>query len=108
MKYIYNIAENKVVCVSRFAGKAVRGIAKCDASCDTFDVESGKELSQARCDVKGAEKRVKRANQKVAEAFKAYEQAKKYLDKMHEYSNDANAELNSAVLRLQDVESKFE
>ena len=108
MKYIYNIAENKVVCVSRFAGKAVRGIAKCDTSCDKFNVESGKELSQARCDVKVAEKRVKRANQKVAEAFKAYEQAKKYLDKMHEYSNDANAELNSAVLRLQDVESKFE
>lgn len=108
MKYIYNIAENKVVCVSHFAGKAVRGIAKCDPNCDTFDVESGKELSQARCDVKVAEKRVKRANQKVEEAAKAYEQAKNHLGKMLEYANDANAELNHAVLHLQDVESKFE
>lgn len=108
MKYIYNIAENKVVCVSHFAGRAVRGIAKCDTNCDTFDVESGKELSQARCDVKVAEKRAKRARQKVAEAVEAYEQAKKYLDKMHRYSNDAEAELNQAVLHLQDVESKFE
>ena len=108
MKYIYNIAENKVVCVSHFAGKAVRGIAKCDITCDTFDVERGKELSRARCDVKVAAKRVKRANQKVEEASKAYEYAKKRLGKMLEYANDANAELNNAVLHLQDVESKFE
>ena len=108
MKYIYNIAENKVVCVSHFAGRAVRGIAKCDTNCDTFNVESGKELSRARCDVKVAEKRVKRAKQKLAEAVNMYEQARKYLDKMHEYSNDAEAELNHAVLHLQDVESKFE
>lgn len=108
MKYIYNIAENKVVCVSHFAGKAVRGIAKCDPTCDTFDVESGKELSRARCDVKVSAKRVKRANQKVEEASNAYEYAKKRLEKMLEYANDANAELNNAILHLYDVESKFE
>lgn len=107
MKYIYNIAENKVVCVSHFAGKAVRGIAKCDITCDTFDVERGKELSRARCDVKVAAKRVKRANQKINEAHDAFIKATNHLNKMLEYSNDANAELNNAILHLQDVEAEL-
>ena len=40
-KYRYYTAGNKIIAVSTYAGKTVRGIAKC-AEGDTFDIEKGK------------------------------------------------------------------
>ena len=63
---------------STYAGKTVKGYAKCDPR-DEFDVEKGKELAAARCNARIAEKRFKRAQKKVAEAQAMVEMAQKYL-----------------------------
>ena len=59
----YTDGKTKVVAVSTYAGKVVRGVAKCDAN-DTFSLKKGKELAAARCNEKIAKKRLARA-QKV-------------------------------------------
>ena len=51
----YTNNKDVVVAVSSYAGKTVRGVAKCDPR-DTFDIEKGKELAAARCNEKIAYK----------------------------------------------------
>ena len=64
--YTYHFAENKIVCITKYAGKAVRGIAKCDERFDEFNTDTGKKLSKARCDVNVRKKMVARSAEKVA------------------------------------------
>ena len=47
MAYRYHVSDDnkKVICISSFAKKPVRGIAKCDTNYDEFDVETGKQLA---------------------------------------------------------------
>ena len=74
MKYTYNVGENKVVCVSHYAGKPVRGIAKCNEAHDKFNCETGMKLAKMRCDTKIALKRVdytvKKLNSAIEEMVK--------------------------------------
>ena len=56
--------DNEVIAVSTFAKRMVRGVAKCDPR-DEFDHKKGEALAIARCDLKVAEKRMKRADEKV-------------------------------------------
>ena len=98
----YRIYEtpNKVIAVSSFAGQTVRGVAKCNPA-DEFDVEKGAALAAARCGVKIAEKRVKRAYSKVDEAKAAVENALNHLADMMKYESDAEASLNVAQFELE-------
>ena len=59
-RYTFYKQGNNVICVSHYAGKTVKGIAKC-APADTFSDDFGKALSQLRCDIKVARKRYKAA-----------------------------------------------
>jgi hypothetical protein len=104
MAYKYHVSQTKVICVSSFAKKPVRGIAKCDTNFDAFDVETGKKLARLRCDVKVSEKRKNRANLKLAEAQEAYEAAKARLEKMQNYVADATVEYANAQKELADFE----
>lgn len=88
MRYRFYVFDNKVICVSSYAGRTVKGYAKCDPS-DTFDFETGKKLAQARCDYKIAVKRVKRAQTKHHDALKACADAHDYLDKMQSYYDES-------------------
>ena len=56
--------DNEVIAVSTFAKRMVRGVAKCDPR-DEFDHKKGEALASARCDLKVAEKRMRRADEKV-------------------------------------------
>lgn len=78
----------KVIAVSTYAGRTVRGVAKCDPK-DTFDIEKGKQLAAARCQAKVSSQRLKRATKKLDEAVKALEKAQKYYDDMTVYFNDS-------------------
>ncbi len=80
--------SQKVIAVSTYAGKTVRGVAICHPS-DTFDPQKGKEIAAARCAAKIAAKRFARAQQKEIEAYKAWKVAEKRLDNMDDYVNDA-------------------
>lgn len=91
-KYRYYTTGNKIIAVSTYAGKTVRGVAKC-AEGDAFDMEKGKKLAALRCAEKIAWKRLYRAVDKVAEAEEAVEAAENHLDKMVMYHGDAYVEL---------------
>ena len=54
----YTNGENIVVAVASYAGRTIRGVAKCSDQ-DEFDLETGKKLAAARCAVKIARERVK-------------------------------------------------
>ena len=82
MRHMFSIGDNKVVCISKYAGKPVRGIAKCDPEYDEFDVETGKELAQSRCDVKVANKRVANLQRKLYGALNTLEQAKRNVEQL--------------------------
>ena len=58
-RYTFYKHENEIICVSHYAGKPVRAVAKC-APQDEFDEETGKSIAKLRVDVKVAEKRFKR------------------------------------------------
>lgn len=98
-------SENKVVVVSKFAGKAVRGVAKC-APDDTFDQKFGEDLAKARCDEKVAEKRAARASQLLGEAIDALKAAEERAEKMRNYVLDAGAELQEARLLVANLEAQ--
>ena len=90
-KYIEN--GNKIIALSTFAGKAVRGIAKCNPA-DTFNSETGRDLATARCANKIARKRVKRAEQKLHLATIELEKAQAFYSQMKQYHANALAELH--------------
>lgn len=94
--------EKTVFAIASFAGKSVRGVAKCDPE-DTPDIEKGAEIAILRCDLKitlkkiargikkieAAEAEIARANEKYAKALKYLEDAEKSLEdivnKLDEY-----------------------
>ena len=86
--HFYTNDENKVVAVSTYEGKTVRGVAKCDPR-DGFNLEKGKKLAAARCAAKIAKKRAARAQKEFAKAHDAYFKAEKRMLKMNEYREDA-------------------
>ena len=82
---------NEVVAVTSFARRPVRAVAKCDPR-DTFDVEFGKALAIARCDVKVADKRLAAAKKRLVKAHEAMLIAKRELDAANKYFNLAQEE----------------
>lgn len=82
---------NEVVAVTSFARRPVRAVAKCDPR-DTFNVEFGKALAVARCDVKVADKRLVAAKKRLDKANEAMIAAKRELDAAKEYFNLAQTE----------------
>lgn len=95
--------RKKVIAVSSYAGRSVRGVATCSPQ-DAFDLDTGKELAAARCNVKIAEKRVKRAEEKKDEAFDEYMKARQRYRKMMDYLNDANYDYFEAIDELDNIE----
>lgn len=87
---VYTDGKSKVIVTSTFAGRTVRGVAKCSPE-DKFDLQTGIELAQLRCDVKVAQKRRERASNKIDyiamridAAVKEYEDAKDYYKNAYE------------------------
>ena len=87
-KYRYYKQDNKIIAVSTYAGKTVRGIAKCSPE-DTFDEDKGKEIAAARCNAKVAKKRLANATSKYYEAYEALKRAQKRFNEMSSYIEDA-------------------
>lgn len=86
----------RVVAMSSFAGKPVKGYADCHPN-DEFDLEYGKALAAARCGEKIAAKRCKRAYSKVDEARALANAALVHLQKMMKYEADAEFHYNVAA-----------
>lgn len=106
-KYTYYVHETKsgakeVIAVSTYAGKIVRGTAKCDPK-DAFDEVKGKELAAARCNVRVTAKRKARATQKFREAEATLKAAQQNYWKMLNYYMDSNNEYNAAVAEVKTI-----
>lgn len=106
MRYKYYRANNKIICVSTFAGKPVRGVAVCSPN-DKFDFETGAELARLRCDAKIATKRFNRADKKLAEANLALGKAEAYAERMKRYFMDAHQKEIDAYLELGQAEANL-
>ena len=106
MKYQTFTTGNKVIVVSHYAGKAVKGYAKCDPK-DTFNFGNGQHLATLRCDEKIADKRLKRAIKKLAEAQAAFNAAQKHLLDMQDYVNESKQDLVDVQTALKKFESEL-
>lgn len=93
----YTDEKNKVIATSTYAGRTVRGVAKCSDE-DKFDLEKGKQLAAARCETRVATKRCQRANKKLIEARKAAIKAMDHYMKMEQYYNDAKEAVTDAIV----------
>ena len=91
-----------IAAVSRYGGKVVKGLAKCSPD-DEFDEEKGKALAQARCELKIAEKRNKKASKQYLEAVVTLEQATKKFADMKQYYMDTIDQIDAAIERINDL-----
>lgn len=106
MRYhTYTNNKDIVVVTSTYAGKVVRGVAKCSPN-DEFNLEYGEELAKARCDFKVAELRWKRAYSKLQEAMDEAVKAEAYRERMECYLDDADQILFEAGLELGAIETE--
>lgn len=106
-QYVDEKGRQVVVAVSHFAGRTVKGYAKCDPS-DTFDLEKGKALAAARCNYKVLTKKAARAKDNLAHYAYLLAKAKTNADKADQMLCDANIELLQAKQHLSDVLSNLE
>ena len=104
-EYKYKIDEEKrtIVAMSTFAGKTVAGVARC-APADEFDIDTGKKIAAARCSVKVAEKRVKRAEDCYDYAVEAMKYWSDRVAKMKHYKDDAITAFEAAFDALTNIE----
>ena len=86
--YVFYRSDNKIIALSTYAGKTVKGIAKCSPE-DEFNVETGKSLAAARCNAKVAVKRVKNAQKEWSKAVQEHFKAERRMRKMAQYYTDA-------------------
>ena len=105
-KYRFIEAGNKIICISTYAKKVVKGIAKCSPN-DNFDIEIGKKLAQLRCDEKVADKRADRALDKYLEAENILFKAKAYYDDMRKYYLDSEDKHDKALAELLDFQKNI-
>ena len=101
-KYKFFIANNSVIAVSTYAGKKVRGVAKCNPN-DEFSLEAGQKLAAARCNLKIAEKRAKRAKTKFDEAIIATANMMEHRYRMKSYFEDSYREFENAKTELNEL-----
>ena len=102
-KYVVNEEKRTVVCLSSFAGHAVRGVARC-APNDEWDVEKGKELATARCAMKIAYKRMQRAETMADCAKQGLEYYTEAYARYQKYELDAVEAFKVATVALKKLE----
>ena len=105
-RYRFIETNNKVICISTYAKKVVRGVAKCSPN-DNFDIEIGKRLAQLRCDEKIADKRANRALDKYLEAEDILAEAKADYDDMRRYYDDSEHKHDKALADLVEFEKNI-
>ena len=105
-KYTYIITHNKIIALSSYAGKTVRGVAKCHPG-DNFDENFGKKLAAARCNLKIAIKRYARARDKYNEIVDEYTKAAELLKERTKFLEDTYVRLVNARKELDELNREF-
>lgn len=94
--------QNVISARSTYAGKTVKGYAKCDPR-DEFDVVKGEKLAAARCNERISRKRLANAHRRLDAAAKALADAQAHYDKMVRYQADAADRATAAYNELLNV-----
>lgn len=104
MKYRY-FTNNKdvVICESSFAGKKVKGVAKCSPE-DKFELDYGRLLSKARVDYKIATLKYKRAYKKLCNLNSIYWEMKDKAEAASDSCVRFHRKMSKALEALQTVE----
>lgn len=105
-KYKFYVSHNKVIAITTYAGRTVRGVAKCHPE-DMFDLEVGKKIAAARCAKKVAKKRLKRADEMYKNAEMDYFLAADHLHDMNHYFEAAHDALEIANKTLDELVGYF-
>lgn len=101
-KFKFYKQGSAVIAVSSYAGKTVRGIAKCNPN-DEFNLDFGEDLAAARAKVKIEQKRMKHAQIQADQAKRDLEKAMKHYAEMTHYEASATASYNEAEFVLANV-----
>lgn len=96
----------KVIAVSTYAGRSVRGVAICSIH-DEFNLEKGKKLAAARCNAKVAKLRYKNSSRKMDYSYQLLNYIQKEHGKMVKYNMDALKALEEANAQLKELESQY-
>ncbi len=104
--YRYIVTSNKVIALSTYAGRTVRGVAKCSPD-DEFDVEFGKQLAAARCNQKVAAKRYARARKEYNKLCGDAIEFNKRVERVIEYLKDAAEAESEATLNVYELRSQL-
>lgn len=102
-KFYVNEKERTVYAISTYASKTVRGVSKC-APEDTFDIEYGKRLAAARCNLKVAAKRVSKSEANCKELLEMMTWVANCLADENAYRTDAETAFKAAVKSVNDIE----
>ncbi len=103
-RYVEN--GNTVIAISSYAGKTVKGVAKCDPN-DEFNLESGKKLAAARCNEKVCKQRLRRANTLYTLIEKTVNYWQAELEKVTRYADDAREEYIEARNELSAIQEEM-
>ena len=101
-----NTKSSIVMAISTYNGKIVKGVAKCMSS-DSFDLETGKKLAAARCDLKVCEKRKKALEKKRAEIAKKLQELTHYYIRISNNYDDAIDECVKSFDRLESIKKEL-
>lgn len=98
-KYYVNLSKGEVIAVCHYAGQTVKSVAHCHPT-DEFDIDKGKEIAKAKCEVKVGQIKVRNATIKFRAAAKAADEADRKYNKMKQYFIDSTDFLDNAVMAL--------
>ena len=102
----YTDNKSTVIAVSTYAGKTVRGVAKCNIE-DQFDLEKGKQLAAARCNLKIAKKRYKRSRNKYYNNMNALKKANENFYNTCDYYKNSCTALKQAEEEVNNLISMY-
>ena len=104
--YKYVVTPNKVIALSTYGGRTVRGVAKCHPN-DTFNVEFGKALAAARCNQKVAAKRYARARSEYNKLCTEIAEFNARATKVLKYLKDSAEADKEAIEATRDLKNQF-
>lgn len=105
-KYKFFVHGNTVIAETTYAKKRIKASAKC-APGDVFDLQKGKELAAARCNLKVANKRFSRATRKRKEAINDLAKARNSMTMASCYYNDSFQDYVLAENKVKELECTY-
>lgn len=102
----YTDNKSIVVALSSYAGKPVKGVAKCNPD-DQFDLDDGKALAAARCNEKVAKLRYERARKQYIALGEALETLEQKMKDAFDYFYDSDKAYQDARNHVKNLESRF-